>query len=119
MGRLVRVPRTITNRARMAGKSPMGDSVGQQAVQAQKPGRHIGATNRVSAQNLSLMAKRLGRCGDINEITGYVCVTQPHDDDVEHMSMFIGGVRDGQVTSTWGGRKTNTGVIATQAVPDA
>lgn len=65
-------------------------------------------TARISAQNLSMQAKRLGRCGDINEITGYVCVTQPHDDDVEHISMFIGGPRDGQVTSTWGGRKARS-----------
>lgn len=80
-------------------------------------GRHIGATNRVSAANLSRLARTLGRCGDVNEVTGYVCVTQPHDDDVEHMSMFIGGARDGEVTSTWGGRKENTGIIATEAVP--
>lgn len=91
---------------------------GQNRVQATKPGRHIGATNRVSAQNLSKMAKMLGRCGDINPLTGYVCVTQPHDDDVEHMSMFIGGPRDGQVTSTWGGRKHNALKIATEAVPN-
>jgi hypothetical protein len=103
----------------MAGKTPIGGSIGQQAVQATSPGRHIGATSRISAQNLSLMAQQLGRCGAINEITGYVCVTQPHDDDVEHMSMFIGGPRDGQVTSTWGGRKQNTGVILTKKVPDA
>lgn len=61
-------------------------------------------TARVSAQNLSRMAKQLGRCGDVNPLTGYVCVTQPHDDDVEHMSMFIGGPFDGHVTSTWGGK---------------
>jgi hypothetical protein len=91
----------------------------QNRVAATSPGRHIGATGRVSAQSLSELAKRLGRCGAINEITGYVCVTQPHDDDVEHMSMFIGGPRDGQITSTWGGRKANTGIIATQKVPDA
>lgn len=65
-------------------------------------------TSRISAQNLSMQAKRLGRCGDINPITGYVCVTQPHDDDVEHISMFIGRSRDGQVTSTWGGRKARS-----------
>lgn len=110
MGRMARVPRP----------NPMGNTVGQQRVQATSPGRHIGATGRVSAQNLSMMAKRLGRCGEINEITGYVCVTQPHDDDVEHMSMFIGGPRDGQVTSTWGGTKQNTGIIPTKKVaPDA
>lgn len=60
---------------------------------------------RISAQNLSLMAKRLGRCGDINPITGYVCVTQPHDDDLEHMAIQIGGPYDGRVYSTWGGTK--------------
>ena len=65
-------------------------------------------TARVSAQNLSLMAKRLGRCGDINEITGYVCVTQPHDEDIEHMAVQIGGPNDGKVYSTWGGRKIRT-----------
>ena len=54
------------------------------------------------------MAKRLGRCGDINEITGYVCVTQPHDEDVEHMAVQIGGPNDGKVYSTWGGRKIRT-----------
>lgn len=59
------------------------------------------ASNRVTAQSLSQMAKALGRCGDVNPITGYVCVTQPHSDEDDHMSMFIGGPRDGQVTSTW------------------
>jgi len=55
----------------------------------------------VSAQNLSLMAKRLGRCGDINPLSGYVCVTQPHDKDVKHAAMFIGGELDGQILSEW------------------
>jgi hypothetical protein len=62
-------------------------------------------TARISAQNLSLMAKRLGRCGDINPVTGYVCVTQPHDDEVEHMAVQIGGPNDGKVYSSWGGTK--------------
>lgn len=64
--------------------------------------------SRVSAQNLSLMAKRLGRCGDVNPLTGYVCVTQPHEDCVEHMAVQIGGPHDGQVYSTWGGTKVRT-----------
>jgi hypothetical protein len=110
MGRLARVPR----------RTPGVPVRTQDRVSSTSPGRHIGATGRVSAQNLSKMAQQLGRCGAINEITGYVCVTQPHDDDVEHMSMFIGGPRDGQVTSRWGGRKQNTGVIPTKkVVPDA
>ena len=66
-------------------------------------------TARVSAQNLSMMAKQLGRCGDVNPITGYVCVTQPHDDDLEHMAIQIGGPYDGRVYSTWGGNKLTTG----------
>lgn len=80
-------------------------------------GRAIKATNRVSAQNLSLMAKKLNRCGDICSVTGYVCVTQCHDDDVEHMAIQIGGPRDGFVYARWGGRKANTNTIATQSVP--
>ena len=58
-------------------------------------------TSRISAQNLSLMAKRVGRCGDINPITGYVCVTQPHDSDVLHAAVQIGGQKDGTVYSEW------------------
>jgi hypothetical protein len=65
-------------------------------------------TARVSANNLSRMAKQLGRCGDINELTGFVCVTQPHDDDIEHMAIQIGGPNDGKVYSTWGGTKVRT-----------
>lgn len=61
--------------------------------------------SRISAQNLSLMATRLGRCGNINPLTGYVCVTQPHDEDVEHMAVQIGGPNDGKVYSVWGGHK--------------
>lgn len=80
------------------------------------PGRSIRATNRVTAQNLSLLAKRLNRCGDINPITGYVCVTQPHDNDVEHMAVQIGGPRDGFVYATWGGNLRNELKIATQTV---
>lgn len=76
------------------------------------------AHNRISAANLSRMAKRLGRCGDICPITGYVCVTQPHEADVMHMAMFIGGPRDGQVTHTWGGTLANAGIVRTQAVPN-
>lgn len=67
------------------------------------------ATSRVSAANLSKMAITLGRCGDIDPITGYVCVTQPHDDDVEHMAVQIGGPRDGMVYATWGAYKLGTG----------
>lgn len=58
-------------------------------------------TARISAQNLSLMAKRLGRCGDINPLTGYVCVTQPHESDVKHAAVQIGGPHDGRVYSEW------------------
>ncbi len=61
------------------------------------------AHDRITADNLALMAKALGRCGDINRITGYVCVTQPHESDVEHMAIQIGGPRDGFVYATWGG----------------
>lgn len=74
------------------------------------------AHNRISAANLSLMAQRLGRCGDINELSGHVCVTQPHDDDVEHMAVQIGGPRDGYVYATWGGKKANT--FMPQTLPD-
>lgn len=70
-------------------------------------------TARISAENLSMMAKRLGRCGDINPLTGYVCVTQVHDtysdpfphhadyDPQEHMAMQIGGPNDGYVYARW------------------
>jgi hypothetical protein len=62
-------------------------------------------TARISAANLSLMAQRLGRCGDINPITGYVCVTQPHwvegPDAEDHMAVQIGGPNDGYVYATW------------------
>jgi hypothetical protein len=77
------------------------------------------AVNRVSAENLSRLAKQLGRCGDINPITGYVCVTQPHEDDVEHMAIQIGGPNDGKVYSTWGALKPNTNQIPTQKLPKA
>jgi hypothetical protein len=70
---------------------------------------HQRATGRVSAQKLSVMAKRLGRCGDINTLTGHVCVTQPHDDEFEHMAVQIGGPDDGKVYSKWGGNKINPG----------
>ena len=68
---------------------------------------------RVSAQNLSMPAKRVGRCGDIHPLTGYVCVTQPHDtyhdpmphasdyDPQEHIAMQIGGPNDGYVYARW------------------
>lgn len=62
---------------------------------------------RVSAEQLSLMAKRLGRCGDIHPLSGHVCVTQPHDIDTEHMAVQIGGPMDGHVYATWGGQKPN------------
>lgn len=58
-------------------------------------------TSRISAQNLSIMAKRLGRCGDINPLTGYVCVTQPHEDDVKHAAVQIGGPQDGRIYAEW------------------
>lgn len=61
-------------------------------------------TARVSAQNLSMRAKQLGRCGDINPLTGYVCVTQPHQPDTQHMAVQIGGPKDGYVYATWGGK---------------
>jgi hypothetical protein len=77
------------------------------------------AHNRVSAANLARMAQMLGRCGDIDPITGYVCVTQPHDADVMHMAVQIGGPRDGYVYHTWGGTLGNTGLIATQPTPKA
>lgn len=95
---------------------PIGSaSTSQPAAQ----GRHIRATSRITADNLSLMAKRLGRCGNIHPLTGYVCVTQPHEDDVEHMAVQIGGPMDGHVYATWGGTKTNDGVIPTQPAPKA
>jgi len=72
---------------------------------------------RISAQNLSAMAKQLGRCGDVNSITGLVCVTQPHDEDDEHMAIQIGGPRDGFVYGTWGGRGRNELMPKTKDVP--
>jgi hypothetical protein len=77
------------------------------------------AHDRISAANLSAMAQRLGRCGDINPVTGDVCVTQPHDGDVEHMAVQIGGPRDGYVYARWGGVKRNVFMPKTEAVPDA
>lgn len=77
------------------------------------------ATNRVTAENLSRLAKQLGRCGDINPITGYVCVTQCHEPDQEHMAIQIGGPNDGKVYSTWGGTQLNTSQIPTQTLPKA
>lgn len=82
-------------------------------------GRHIRATSKITADNLSLLAKRVGRCGDIHPLTGDVCVTQPHDDDVEHMAVQIGGPNDGYVYATWGGTKLNQGAIPTQQTPKA
>lgn len=75
------------------------------------------AHNRVSAGNLSKLAQFNGRCGDINPVTGYVCVTQPHDDEVEHMAVQIGGPNDGRVYATWGGRQHNSLMPATKAAP--
>lgn len=59
------------------------------------------ATSRITADNLSLMAKRMGRCGDINPITGYVCVTQPHAADTKHAAVQIGGPADGKIYAEW------------------
>jgi hypothetical protein len=60
---------------------------------------------RVSAANLSMMARRLGRCGNIDPLTGYVCVTQPHwvdgPDAEDHMAIQIGGPNDGYVYARW------------------
>lgn len=95
----------------MAGPSGRG-------VMATPPGRRIKAANRITAENLSKMATRLGRCGNINSLTGDVCVTQPHDKDVEHMAVQIGGPRDGYVYATWGGTKPNTVMPKTQEVPN-
>jgi hypothetical protein len=64
------------------------------------------------------LAKAVGRCGDIHELTGDVCVTQPHGDEFEHMAIQIGGPRDGYVYARWGGRKANeANIIATAALP--
>lgn len=84
---------------------------------AENQGRCIRARDRVTAQNLSLMAKRLGRCGDIDGVNGYVCVTQPHDEDMEHMAIQIGGPFDGHVYARWGGMKLNDLLVTTQQVP--
>lgn len=80
-------------------------------------GRVMRATNRVTAQNLSKLAVQVGRCGDIDPLTGFVCVTQPHEADVMHMAVQIGGVMDGHVYHTWGGNVLNTGMPQTQSVP--
>lgn len=70
------------------------------------------ATGRPSANYLSFLARKLGRCGDINPLTGHVCVTQPHAEPdgshkTEHMAVQIGGPHDGHVYATWGGVKSN------------
>lgn len=56
---------------------------------------------RITANNLQRLAKLNGRCGDINPLTGYVCVTQPHDKDILHAAIQIGGPNDGKVYSEW------------------
>jgi hypothetical protein len=56
--------------------------------------------SRISAENLSRLAKQNGRCGDIHPLTGYVCVTQEHDEG-DHMAVQIGGPNDGYVYATW------------------
>lgn len=91
----------------MSSIQPMSSNPMQRLAGPPRASQHS-QTSRISAQNLSLMAKRLGRCGDINPLTGYVCVTQPHEDDVEHMAVQIGGPKDGTVYSTWGGTKLRT-----------
>jgi len=62
-------------------------------------------TARVSAQSLSAMARRLGRCGDINPLTGHVCVTQQHEttgpDAQKHQAVQIGGPNDGYIYCEW------------------
>jgi hypothetical protein len=58
-------------------------------------------TARVSAQNLSRMAKQLGRCGDINPLTGYVCAIPVHDKNAKHTAIQIGGPNDGKIYSEW------------------
>ena len=87
---------------------PSGIPVGGSAVgQEPNAGRRLIATQRISAENLQRLARQVGRCGDIHPLTGDVCVTQPHDDDVEHMAVQIGGPMDGYVYATWGGTKRN------------
>lgn len=76
------------------------------------------ATNRVTAANLSRLAQSVGRCGDIDPLSGNVCVTQPHDMDVQHMAVQIGGPADGRVYGTWGGSKQNLVMPQTQPVPE-
>lgn len=58
-------------------------------------------TSRITAENLARLAKNNGRCGDIHPLTGYVCVTQPHDAETMHMAVQIGGPHDGKVYSEW------------------
>lgn len=62
------------------------------------------ARSLVDAQNLSMLAKQNGRCGDVNRITGYVCVVQPHEEDLDHIACQIGGANDGYVYARWGGK---------------
>lgn len=59
------------------------------------------ATGRVSAANLSRIAKQLGRCGDINPLSGYVCVLQQHQSDSKHAAVQIGGPFDGKIFAEW------------------
>jgi hypothetical protein len=92
--------------------SPMTSGKDIKAMGPPRASQHPN-TARISAQNLSLLAKRVGRCGDINPLTGHVCVTQPHDtftdpfphaadyDPQEHMAVQIGGPNDGYVYARW------------------
>lgn len=98
----------------------MAANTNRLSAETANQGRAIRAGNRITAENLSNLAQRLGRCGDVDPIAGWVCVTQPHADDVEHMALQIGGPFDGHVYARWGGNLPNNFVIPTQVVnPDA
>jgi hypothetical protein len=64
-------------------------------------------TARITAERLQYLARCLGRCGDIHPLTGHVCITQPHEPEIEHMAVQIGGPQDGMVYATWGGTRPN------------
>ena len=91
----------------MGQRQTYGQSNQLANVKAVGPPRAASHPNasRTSAANLSLMARRLGRCGDVNPITGHVCVTQPHwvegPDAQDHLAVQIGGPNDGYVYARW------------------
>lgn len=67
------------------------------------------AASRIGGKQLSLMAKRLNLCGDIDPVTGYVCVVTELAHDLSrslgmpltHQARQVGGPKDGLVYGEW------------------